>query len=264
LNDIGDELYALPPQSFTAARNTRVAEAKNAGDRAGAARLAALKRPTVGAWLVNLVALRRPESVAGLIEVGERLRAAQAAPAGGDDKATRLRELSTQRRRAIEAILADTRALAAEAGEPEPSAQHLAEAESTFAAALADEDAAQQVRSGRLLKALSYSGFGQPILGGVTAPTSTRTTEPSADQGPDLDARRAAASSRVDEAREALDRASETEREAAATADRLAEELTHARERHEQARAAAQAARQARMAAERELASMERRLARLT
>ena len=54
---IGDELYALPPAGFTAARYDRVQRAKLAGDRATADQVAALKRPTVPAWLVNLLVL---------------------------------------------------------------------------------------------------------------------------------------------------------------------------------------------------------------
>jgi hypothetical protein len=56
LTEIADELYAQPPNAFTAARDEAVARARAAGDRATATQLAALKRPTVGAWLVNVVA----------------------------------------------------------------------------------------------------------------------------------------------------------------------------------------------------------------
>src|SRR5688500_15274464 len=102
MSDVVDELYVLPPHSFTEARNARVTEAKGAGDRAAAAELTGLKRPTVGAWLVNLVALRRPEAVAELIAVGERLRAAQDAVGPGGQAGRRLRELAEERRGAIE------------------------------------------------------------------------------------------------------------------------------------------------------------------
>src|SRR5688572_10556695 len=160
MSDVVDELYTLPPHSFTEARNTRVAEAKNAGDRAAATQLGALKRPTIGAWLVNLVALRRPDAVAELIAVGERLRTVQDSVTPGSQAGHRLRELAEQRRGAIEDVLTTIRTLVSEAGEPEPSAAQLAEAESTFAAAMVDEDAAREVRAGRLLRPLSYSGFG--------------------------------------------------------------------------------------------------------
>ena len=52
-------LYEAPPEGFVAGRAAAVAAAKKAGDTATAKRLAALRKPTVAAWLVNLLALRR-------------------------------------------------------------------------------------------------------------------------------------------------------------------------------------------------------------
>jgi hypothetical protein len=281
MSDVADELYALPPHSFTEARNARVAEAKNAGERDRAAALGALKRPTVGAWLVNLVALRRSDALADLVATGQRLRTAQDGVTPGGEAGRRIRELAEQRRVAIEAVLATVRALVADAGEPEPSAAQLAEAESTFAAAMADDDAAEQARSGRLLKPLSYSGFGSfgfgsPDLwspgpgGGPPAPgrstAAGRSTAPGDDASAEaaLAERQAAAQARVDEARASMDRAVAAERAAAAEVQRLTDELDRIRERVDQARASAQSARQARLAAERDLGSAERRLAKLS
>ena len=52
--EAAEQLYALPPGEFTAARDGLVREAKDAGDRALAAALQAFKRPTVAAWAVRL------------------------------------------------------------------------------------------------------------------------------------------------------------------------------------------------------------------
>ena len=68
VDDIGDELYALPPPMFTAARDAAVAQARTEGDVATARQLATLKRPTQSAYLVNLLALRRPDVVTELID----------------------------------------------------------------------------------------------------------------------------------------------------------------------------------------------------
>ena len=268
MSDVADELYVLPPHSFTEARNARVTEAKSAGDRGAAGELAGLKRPTVGAWLVNLVALRRPDAVAELIAVGERLRAAQDAVSPGGQAGRRLRELAEERRGAIESVLGAVRGLVSEAGEPEPSAAQLAEAEATFAAAMADEDAAGEVRAGRLVRPLSYSGFGSFGVGfsagtaggaGRAAPAAT-----AADAENDAARRRAAAQTRVDEARETVARTTEEERAAAAVVERLTEDLDRMRQRVDEARASAHSARQARIAAERDLTSAERRLTKLS
>src|SRR5512142_3207595 len=63
VEQIGDRLYALPPEQFVAARNEAVAAARKAGDRDTAEAVAALRKPTQAAWLVNLLALRRPDLI---------------------------------------------------------------------------------------------------------------------------------------------------------------------------------------------------------
>ena len=82
--DLIDRLYSLPPEQFVAARDEAVADARLAGDRLMATEIAALRRPTVAAWLVNVLVRQRPELVDELFELGESLRAAQ------DRKSTRL------------------------------------------------------------------------------------------------------------------------------------------------------------------------------
>ena len=240
MSDVADELYVLAPHSFTEARNARVAEAKNGGDRSAATELAGLKRPTVAAWLVNLLALRRPDSLAELITVGERLRTAQDSVSPGGQAGKRLRELAQERRGAIETVLATVRSLVSEAGEPEPSPAQLAEAESTFAAAMADEEAAREIRAGRLLKPLSYSGFGSFGLGsaGGSAAGAGRARPSAApgDADDDAEQRRSAAQARVDEARETVARTIDGERAAAAVVEGLTVELDRLRERIDQAR----------------------------
>ncbi len=266
VQEIADELFALPPQIFTATRDGYVAQAKNAGDRAAAAQLAAMKRPSVAAWLVNLVALRRPDSIAQLIDLGETIREAQ-----GSVTPTQLRDLSAQRRKQIDAITGLAQSLAASLGESSPSKQHLAEVESTLTAAMADEEAARLVRSGRVLKALSYSGFGAGFGAGsggfAAAPAAGAAARPGVAAPPsvvDEKSRHAAATARLDEARRVLTDATTAERDANDRADRLVAEIVQMRERLDTAQHEARAARQSRLAAERDLASAERRLRSLT
>lgn len=266
VDDIAGDLYALPPAEFVAARDAAVASAREAGDRDAAKRLAALKRPTQGAHLVNLLALRRPDTVAELIALGERIRAAQ-----GTVPAAELRDLSTKRRTAIAAALRLCRSLAAEAGSGEPTAQQLGEAEATLAAAMADDEAAATVRSGRVVKALSYAGFGAGF--GATAPMRApagRTVRPqpvgdaAAESTVDKDAEQArrqaqrAARERLARAEAAVATAQEQEHAAHEEMDRIADELTRLREALEAASKRARVARTARHAAERELALARR------
>jgi hypothetical protein len=150
------ELYALPPDRFIAARDEAVAHARSAGDREAAAQLAKLRRPTVAAWLVNLLALRRPEQVGELLDLAAAIREAQHGLRGDE-----LRLLSTRRREAIAGLVGQVRGLAVEAGRPARETLPLAEVEATLTAALADGEVAAAVRAGRLTKATGYAGFGE-------------------------------------------------------------------------------------------------------
>jgi hypothetical protein len=277
LREIGDELYALPPKAFTAARDARATEATNAGDRETASAVAKMKRPSVAGWLVNLVALNRPDLVAELFDLGDTIRAAQ-----GNVAPTQLRDLSAQRRRLLDGLLAQAEEQAAEAGVQNVARQHLAEAESTLAAAMADEETASLVRSGRVLKAASYSGFGLPVDGGAAAPSAGPPKKPAPgktgkqprggrpEEG--TEARRAEEERAGEEranaianaasARDALAAAVRAEQEANERAEKMAEEIAQLRDRLEEAQRRARAARQARIEAERAAASAQRRLRR--
>ena len=166
--DLIRALYEAPPDGFVAGRAAAIAEAKQAGDTETARRLAALRKPTVAAWLVNLLALRRPELIDELVELSTALRSAQRGLQG-----EQLRELSTQRRQVVSALVQAAQRLAVEDDPGLRSAKlPMAEVESTLTAALAEPDIAEQVRSGRLVKAATYAGFGEvprPRLRLVTA-----------------------------------------------------------------------------------------------
>ncbi len=280
VKEIADELYRLPPAEFTAARDAEVARARERGDRGAATALAACKRPTLGAWLVNLLALRRPDLVAEILELGDQIRAAQAGGEPGARPVTQLRDLSAHRRRLLDAALATSRSLANEAGAGEPTAAALSDAEGTLAAAMADEDAAQLVRSGRVVKALSYTGFGGGFGEAVPVRSAgARSSRPAAGAGDRVAAapdrasaeqaeanraqQRTQAAQRVSLAEGSLEQARAEERAAGDDVDRITEQLVELREALEQAQARARAARQTRLAAERELESAQRRLARV-
>src|SRR5919206_1143755 len=102
-------MYEAPPDGFVAARAAAVAQAKKAGDKEAAKRLAALRKPTVAAWLVNLLALRRPELIEDLVGLATALRQAQRTLQGDQ-----LRELSNQRRQIVSALVRAAQQLAVE------------------------------------------------------------------------------------------------------------------------------------------------------
>ena len=145
------DLYALPPEEFTAARD---AAAKQ--DRS----LKALRKPTVSAWVLNTLVRRDAAFLEELLSLGAALGQAQR-----DGQGDALRDLGTQRRQLIQAVTA--RALEG-AGREVGSAVRL-EVESTLEAAMADSASADALRSGRLVRPLSYSGFGDVDLHGAIA-----------------------------------------------------------------------------------------------
>lgn len=167
-----DELYALAPAGFTARRAELVAQARADGDRGLAKQLASLRRPTVAAWLVNRFVASGDGSLDELLALGHDMRAAQSGLLGD-----RLKELTTERHRLVAAIV--RRATASQAA----SESVRREVEATLVAAVADEAAAGVVASGRLTRALSYSGFGEVDLSAATALPRSRTprTAPSRD-----------------------------------------------------------------------------------
>ena len=69
-----DELYGADPESFTERRTELAAAARDAGDRAAAKAIAALRRPTRAAWVVNLLSRTDPSGPAKLAELGVDVR----------------------------------------------------------------------------------------------------------------------------------------------------------------------------------------------
>jgi hypothetical protein len=158
LAEVADELYGLPPAEFTAARDERARVAKAAGRREDAAAIKKLARPTTSAWLVNQLSREAADGLGRLFEVADALQEAQRTLAGD-----RLRELSAQRRQVVTELLPVAAAVADRAGQPASPAV-LEEVRATLEAAVADNDARDAVRSGRLTRALAYAGLGEVDL----------------------------------------------------------------------------------------------------
>ncbi|MEU1241607.1 hypothetical protein ABZ388_14725 [Micromonospora parva] len=209
--ELVQQLYRTPPDRFVAAREAAVAQARQAGDPATARELARLRRPTVAAWLVNLLAIRRPELVADLVQLADALRSAQRELRG-----PKLRELSAQRRAVVGSLVAEVRKLAAaEPDAPPANRLPLAEVEATLNAAFSDVEVAEQVRAGRLLRAASYAGFGE-----VPRPQLRLVTGDGEEPDEERPARRPGAQRGRPEAAPRTDRAAERAERAAQRAAR--------------------------------------------
>ena len=146
------ELYGADPDAFTERRKALAAAAREAGDKQSAATIAALRKPTRAAWLVNRLARAEPDAPARLAALAAELRAAERAKDGA-----RLRELSADRGALIDALT--DRALAA-TGVLDPPSSLREEVTATLTAALADPGTAAAFAAGNLTKAAQWSGFG--------------------------------------------------------------------------------------------------------
>lgn len=237
LDVIAGELYATPPGEFVAKRDEEAQAARDAGDRTLAAAVKKLARPTQGAWLVNLLWRSESDLVESLFSLGAELGAAQRALDGDE-----IRRLSTSRQKLMSKIVAAVRRLG-ESNGVKLTSDLSREVESTLDSALADESVAELVRSGRVVKSVTYAGFG-PFGGDLSAVAPLRSVPSPAKKkssrsalADDEDAAREKAEARLAEAREVLEEAEEdyTEREQAFTdmessRDSLKERLDSLRE----------------------------------
>ncbi|MGV9253853.1 hypothetical protein [Streptomyces sp. NPDC003697] len=165
LDAVAGELYGLRPEDFTAVRDTRAAEARTEGDRALAAQIGKLRRPSLSAWAGNLLVRERPEETEPLVRLGEGLRQAHR-----DLDGAQLRELGHQQRLLIDALSRQAGRLAAEAGHP-IGEDARREVEGTLHAVLADPEAAREWATGRLVKALDpTTGFPAASPGATPRP----------------------------------------------------------------------------------------------
>jgi len=139
-----DDLYGLPLEEFTAARNALAKERPE---------VKALRKPSIAAWAVNQLARRHRNELEAFLAAAARLRDAQL---GEGDVA----EATRAEREALRRLLQI-------AGEYSGAAQ-AERVRQTLQAAAVDDEAAEQVRAGRLERELEPAGFGS-LLAGATA-----------------------------------------------------------------------------------------------
>ena len=236
-----DALYELPPEQFIAARDRLFKQLRDDGRSADAQRVKSQRRPTVPAWAINQVVRQHQREVDELLAAGEDLRRAQqralSGKGGGD-----LREASERRRNALRAVAQAAEATLEQADRA--SAPHLEAIRTTFEAASLDQQAAAELREGRLVKEFDApAGFGD-----VTGLTLVQGTEgadgKAAAKQADQEARRRArekreaeeAKARVAELRSEAQRAEREAAKAEREADRARAEAKRLRKVAEQAR----------------------------
>lgn len=164
-----DELYGVRPADFVATRKRLAQDAGKDGDAALAKRIGALRRPTLSAWAVNLLARTAAGDLDRLLDVGARMRSAWASGSG-------LGDLERRRAELIAALVRSAADLAAEAGNALRE-QAVREVEDTLQAATVDADIAEEVREGRLSQPRSHTGF-VPAGFPMGPPDEERTPKP--------------------------------------------------------------------------------------
>lgn len=227
LDAIARELYAGSREAFTATRDARVRELRAAGETQLAREVAALRKPTVAAAVVNLLAREQPQQVTALLQLGDEMRRAQQQRDGET-----LRRLVEQQRRDVASLVQLALGLATKRGLAVNDSV-AASVESTLRAAVADPQVGAGVAAGVLAREQQMSGF--PVPEGQPVP------EPQPEPEPDETAI-AAAEQTLDEARAGLTAAEQQRDQAERDLDEVRLRHAHAVEVLRQARAALQQA----------------------
>jgi hypothetical protein len=151
-----EDLYGLPLEEFTPARDALAKELKAAGRKDEAAEVKALRKPTLAAWALNRAARDHPDAVERLRAAGADLRAAQNEALAGD--AGRLRDAG----RAVADEVDRASGLAADAlraaGRPATAAQQ-EKLGATLRTAALDDSAGDALARGVLVDDLEATGF---------------------------------------------------------------------------------------------------------
>lgn len=157
LSDV-DELFALPLDEFTSARNALAKTLKQDGDADAAEQVRALPKPSVAAWTVNQLARREPDAVRTLLNVAARLRSAQERSLRGERTADELRAAQAEERDVIRLLTRSGEAVLRDAGRP-ASGTTLERVASLLRAAAVDDPGRTALREGRLAGDVEVSGF---------------------------------------------------------------------------------------------------------
>jgi hypothetical protein len=175
------DLYGLPLEEFTKARDALAKEARQAGNREAADEIKALRKPPVSAWAVNQLARRHPQELKALVKAGEGLRKAQRAAVGGGGPDA-LRDATRVHRERLDELTSIARHdLGAESATLQRVVQNLRTAS-------VDKEASKALLAGTLTGDVEQSGFGQLLsavpAGGFRKPRAKAKAEPKRERKP--------------------------------------------------------------------------------
>lgn len=165
-----DDLYRLPPQEFTAARDALAKRLRAAKNREKADEVKRLRRPSALAWALNQVARSDGDLIESVLAAGEELRDALGR---GDGRAMRDAERA-MRQASDDVVDAAGRVLGDDGNTVTDDAR--SRLASTLRAALVDADVAGRLRSGTLEKDVEVAGLGLEDMNIVAPARAARST----------------------------------------------------------------------------------------
>lgn len=154
---MAEDLYGLPLDEFTKARNTLARELTRGGEKDEAARVKALRKPSQPAWIVNQLTRRRKREAKALLRAGDRLRSAQEKTLGGGGRAA-LEKAVAAERRAVEDLTEAAREVAAQ-GSVTASGANLARVADTLHAVSLDAEVRERFEAGDLTEDHAATGL---------------------------------------------------------------------------------------------------------
>jgi hypothetical protein len=151
LGAIATDLYRLPREEFTSARDELAKLLRSENKRAQANAVKGLRKPTAAAWLVNQLSHQATGDVRKLLSAGERMRKARTA--------TELRKAAAAEREAIAKLVQRAQGIAGD-----QSAATTERVRETLHAAAGDVDVGAIAAAGRLDREQQLVGFGAAAL----------------------------------------------------------------------------------------------------
>lgn len=160
-----DDLYGLPLDDFTTARDELARGLRREGRRDAAEHVKRLRKPSVSAWALNQVRRNDREQSNELIEVGQRLREGHERLLEGAGRGPLQEAIADERRLVGELARHAERELAAAGRSLSGTVQERLRA--TLHAVASDAEAREGLAAGRLVRDHEASGLGPLIEAGA-------------------------------------------------------------------------------------------------
>ena len=165
--DSPEDLYGLALDRFVPERAALVKARRAEKRRDEASEVAALRKPSVAAWVVNQLVRTQRKTLQSLFSAGDDLAQAQEQAAAGKGGGDAMREATHRQRDAVHELLEAAEGLLGSDGHGVSQAT-MERVGETLRAAANDEDARRQVAGGCLTRELRFVGFGI----GLSTPSS--------------------------------------------------------------------------------------------